>query len=77
LYREDYCKEVKGFIYFALSNPKNISGYGIRYSCVKCKNQNFHQSNIVMMHLFLKKKLLRNTCVNFYTKNHMFLMTLC
>jgi len=30
LYKEDYCKGDKGFIIFILSNPKNISGGGIR-----------------------------------------------
>jgi len=72
LYREHHCKKVKGFINFALSNPKNISGGEVRCSCVKCKNKKFYQSNIVTIHL-LTKTLLRNICDNLHTKNPMFL----
>jgi len=49
LYREDYCKEIQDFINFILSNLNNISGGGIRYPCVKCKNKKFHQLDVVTM----------------------------
>jgi len=39
LYREDYCKQVKGFISFALLNPKNISEGVIICPYMKCKNK--------------------------------------
>jgi hypothetical protein len=35
---KDYCRGVEGFISFALSNLKNISGGGIRCPWMKCKN---------------------------------------
>ena len=35
----DYCNEIEGFINYALFNPKNISGGGIRYSRKRCKNK--------------------------------------
>jgi hypothetical protein len=37
----DYCNVVQGFINYALSNLKNISGEGIRCLCKKCKNKKF------------------------------------
>jgi len=36
----DYCNEIQGFINYALSNPRNISGGGIRCPCKRCKNKN-------------------------------------
>jgi len=38
LRRMNYCNEAHGFINYALSNPINISGGGIRYPCKRCKN---------------------------------------
>jgi len=35
----DYCNGVQGLINYALSNPRNISGGGIRYLCKRCKNK--------------------------------------
>jgi hypothetical protein len=51
---EDYCKNVKGFINFTLSNLKNISGGRIRCLYVKCKTKKFHQLDVLMMHLLRK-----------------------
>jgi hypothetical protein len=44
LFRENYYKEIKGFIYFVLSYKKNISGGEIKCLCVKCKNKKLHQT---------------------------------
>jgi len=46
----DYYNGVDGFINYALSNPKNIVGEGIRCSCKRCKIK-FLDPKIVMMHL--------------------------
>jgi hypothetical protein len=54
LYKKDYCKVVECFINFAFSNLKNNSGGEIRCSCVKFKNKNFHQSDIVMIQILKK-----------------------
>jgi hypothetical protein len=35
----DYYNKVQGFINYALSNPRNISGDSIRSSCRRCKNK--------------------------------------
>jgi hypothetical protein len=37
----DYYNRVKGFINYALSNLRNISGGGIRCPCNRCENKNF------------------------------------
>jgi hypothetical protein len=54
LFRENYYKEIKGFIYFVLSYKKNISGGEIKCPYVKCKNKKFHQTEVMMMHLLKK-----------------------
>jgi len=41
LYKMDYCNGVEGFINYILSNPRNVSGDGIRYLCKRCKNKKF------------------------------------
>jgi len=76
LYREDCCKGVESFINFALSNPKNISGSGIKCLCVKCENKKLYQSDVVMMHFFLKYSL-RNVYVDLHIENLMFHMRPC
>ena len=63
----DYCNRVQGFINYALSNPKNISGEGIRYPCKRCKNKNFLDPNIVTMHL-LQKRVHEKIFVLVYTQ---------
>jgi hypothetical protein len=57
LCRMNYCNKVKGFINYAQSNPRNISGCGIRCSCKRCKNKKFFDLNVVTMHLLKKKKV--------------------
>jgi hypothetical protein len=37
----DYYNEVQGFINYALSNPRNISGGSIRCPCNRCKIKRF------------------------------------
>ena len=32
----NYCNEIMGFINYALSNPRNISGCSIRCPCKRC-----------------------------------------
>jgi hypothetical protein len=52
----DYCNGVQGFINYALSNPRNISGDGIRCSCKRCKNKKrFIDPNAVTIHPLKKK----------------------
>ena len=48
---------VHGFIKYALSNPRNISGGGIKCPCKRCKNKKFFDPDFATMHL-LKKKCL-------------------
>jgi len=50
----DYCNEVDDFINYTISNPKNISGTGIRYPCKMCENKKFLDLNIIAMHLLQK-----------------------
>jgi hypothetical protein len=50
----DYCNEVDDFINYAIFNPKNISGTGIRYPCKMCENKKFLDLNIIAMHLLQK-----------------------
>ena len=68
----NYCNGVEGFINYAISNPKKISGGGIRCSCKMWKNKKFLNVDIVIMHL-LNKSSKRNTCVSLHTENHIFL----
>jgi len=51
LRKMDYCNQVEGFINYALSNRKNISGGGIRYPCKRCKNKKVYHSRCLMIHL--------------------------
>jgi hypothetical protein len=37
----DYYNEIEGFINYALSNLRNISGDDIKCSCKWCKNKGF------------------------------------
>jgi hypothetical protein len=41
LRRMDYCNGVQVFINYALSNPRNISGGGIKCPCKRCKIKSF------------------------------------
>jgi hypothetical protein len=57
----DYCNGVEGFINYTLSNPRNISGDGIRCPCKRCKNKTFFNPNIVtvplLQNMFMEKYL--------------------
>jgi len=55
LRRMDYYNGVQGFINYALSNPRNISGGSIRCPCKMCKNKKFLDPDVVMIHLLQKK----------------------
>jgi hypothetical protein len=50
----DCCNGIQGFINYAISNLRNISGGGIKYPCKRCKNKKFLDSDIVIMHLLQK-----------------------
>jgi hypothetical protein len=50
----DYCNEVQGFINYATSNPRNITGSSIKCLCKRSKNKNFLDLDVVMMHLLQK-----------------------
>jgi hypothetical protein len=47
----NYCNGVQGFINYALSNLRNISGGDIRFPCKRCKNKKFFDTDVVTMHL--------------------------
>jgi hypothetical protein len=51
LRRMDYYNEVQGFINYALSNLRNISGDGIWCLCKRCKDNKFINVDVVMIHL--------------------------
>ena len=50
-----YCNGIQDFINYTLSNPRNISGGGIRRTCKRCKNKKFLFPNVVTMYLLQKK----------------------
>jgi len=50
----DYYNRVQGFINYATSNLRNISGGNISCPCKKCKNNKFLDPYIVMIHLLHK-----------------------
>ena len=41
LRRMNYCNGVQSFVNYALSTPRNISGYGIRCPCKRLKIKSF------------------------------------
>jgi len=59
LWMMDYCNGVQGFINYAISNPININGDGIRCPCKRCKNKKNFDPDVVMMHhlqkIFMKE----------------------
>jgi hypothetical protein len=70
----DYCNWIEGFINYVLSNPRNISGDGIRYPYKGCKKKKNLDPYIITMHLLQKKKgSWENTCVGLHIENHTFL----
>jgi len=56
LWMIDYYNWVVGFINYARSNSKNISGGGIRCTCKRCKNEKVHQSRCCYNASSIKKK---------------------
>jgi hypothetical protein len=46
----NYCNVIQGFINYALSNSRNISGGDIRCLCKRCKNKKFLDPEVVTMH---------------------------
>ena len=58
----NYCNEVQGFINYALSNPKNIIGGGIRCPCKRSKNKKFLDLDVVTMHLLQKGFIEKYLC---------------
>lgn len=62
LHRIDYYNRVQGFINYALSNPRNISGGSIRCLCKTCKNKKFLDPDAVMIHLLQKRFMERYLC---------------
>ena len=55
LRRMNYCNEVQGFINYVISNPRNISGDGIRCPYKRYKNKKFIDLDVVAMHLLQKR----------------------
>jgi len=51
LWKIDYYNEVQGFINYTISNPRNITGGGIRCPCKRCKNKKFIYPDVVTKHL--------------------------
>jgi hypothetical protein len=62
----DYCNEVENFTKYTLSNPKIISGGGIRYLCKSCKNKKFINLNVITMYLLQKGFLKKYLCLFTY-----------
>jgi hypothetical protein len=52
--RMDYYNGVQGFINYATSILRNISGGGIRYPCRRFQNKKFLHLDVVTMHLLHK-----------------------
>ena len=57
LRRMDYYNRVEGFINYALSNMRNISGGGIRCLFKRFKNKKFLDLDVVTMHLLQKNSI--------------------
>jgi hypothetical protein len=55
LRRMNYCNGIQGFINYATSIMRNISGGGIRCPCKRCKNKKFLDPNVVTIHLLHKR----------------------
>jgi hypothetical protein len=69
----NYCNRVQSFINYALSNPRNISGGGIRCPCKMCKKKVFRSR--CCNDASSTEKVHREIYVLVYMhkKNHMFL----
>jgi hypothetical protein len=58
----DYCNGIEGFINYALSNPRNISGCNIRCLCKRCKNKKVSQSRCCNEVSSIKRVYEENLC---------------
>ena len=58
----DYENRVQGFIIYALSNPRNTSGNGIRCLYKRYKNKKFLNSDVVTMYFLQKGFMERYMC---------------
>jgi len=58
----DYCNRIQGFINYATSIPRNISGGGIRCPCRRYKNKKFLHLDVVTMHLLHKGFMEKYLC---------------
>ena len=57
-----YCNGVQGFINYATSILRNISGGGIRCLCKRYKNKLFFDPDVVTMHLLHKEFMEKYIC---------------
>jgi len=65
----NYCNGVQGFMNYVLSNPRNISGEGIRYPCQRYKNKKFLDVDVVTILLLQKKSFIEKyLCLYTYKK---------
>ena len=58
----NYCNGVEDFINYVLSNPRNISGGGIRCPCKRCKNKKFLDLDVLTMHFLQKRFIEKYLC---------------
>ena len=58
----NYYNWVQGFINYAMSNPRNINGCGIKYPCKRCKNKKFLDLDVVRIHLLQKGFMEKYLC---------------
>jgi hypothetical protein len=73
LRKMDYYNGVDGFINYAVSYPKNISGDSIKCLCKRNKNKKNFSIQKLLQCIFYKKGLWKNTCVGLHMENLMFL----
>jgi len=62
LRKMNYYNEVQSYINYILSNPRNISGNGVRCPCKRYMNKNFLDPGVVTLHLVQKGFIERYIC---------------
>jgi len=62
LRKMNYYNEVQSYINYTLSNPRNISGNGVRCPCKRYKNKKFLNPGVVTLHLIQKGFIERYMC---------------
>ena len=67
---QDYCNGAESFINYTLSNPKNISGGGIRCSYKRCKNKKFLDLDVVTIQLLQKSFMEKYLWLFAYEKSY-------